>query len=167
MPTCGVTDEPSCSNLNGARGQWSNVVDFDQPDVEHIECLVANKGGRVKLPLLTIGKEMLPPAHVETRDECGDWLSLEESTVGRWLAFRMLLAAAHDAALCSACAPLILWQLTSSDTVDAYKAWCKLGELFHDTQHARDAAWVPNDRVPRFINLARLFYRSMLLVGLA
>ena len=146
------------------RGQWSNVIDFDQPDVNHIPCLVSRVGDRVSLPLLSISKEMLPPAHVQTRDEHGDWLSLEESGVGRLLAYKMLLAAADDAELCLACAPAVLWQLTGSDTVESFKAWCRLHDLMHSNGPLHGATRAPNSLVPRFLNLARLFHRSVLLV---
>jgi hypothetical protein len=144
------------------RGQWSNIIDFDQPDLRHLPCLIAPWGGRVSLPLLTIAKEMLPPAHVQTRDEHGNWLSLEESSKGRRLAFTILVAAAKEASLCMNCAPRLLWRLTSSDTVQSYKAWRNLNEILRNIPIPTSTT--DSYVILRFLNLARLFYRSVLIV---
>jgi len=128
-----------------------------------IPLLVPPSGDRLLLPLLTFPKDLLPPAHVFTRDERGDWISLEESGTGRRIAYAILLAAAQNANLCTLCAPAVLWDLADSNTITAHKAWRQLGTCMHLPPHPRSAAWTPNAEFVQFVMIARLLYRSVLL----
>lgn len=146
--------------MHERRGQWTHNVDFDFPDIH--STLLRQNPDRVLLPLFTFNKHLLPPAHVETRDETGEWLSLEESDCGRRVAYAMLLAAAERAELSGRICPDRLWVLTGSDTIAARRAWVGLAQRREEPTPARVAA--PDGAVASFVILCRLFCRSMYLV---
>jgi hypothetical protein len=146
--------------LEERRGQWTVNVDFDMPDVRHIRLLSPNED-RLRLPLLTFPKDLLPIAHVDIRDETDNLVSLENSLLSRKLALAVLLSRAEKAKLCVEHAPGLLWQLTDGNTISAFQAWTSLKNL-----SSTGAPTTPANLHGRLelAMAARMFYRSMYLV---
>jgi hypothetical protein len=148
--------------LDERRGEWSVNIDFRVPRVDKIALLtkpseVDGHCPNYLVPLLTFPKDFLPPAHIKTLDEQGSYLSLADSETSRLTSFVILLATATQADIALVSTNWDhLWQLTSPDTVDAYKAWLTLENVLRPQ--------APTELTARFFKIAQLLTRSVLLL---
>lgn len=151
------------------RGQWTVSVDFlIDGRFAAIESL--RRDEEILVPLFTFSKEIMPRAHVRTKDERGHGVSMAGTRRSRRIACMMLMVLAADAGIWQHAVPLLA-DLTDADPRVAGPAFTALTELL--PEHTSKVDWeVPGaglasrgEQLAAFASAARLFHRSVILLA--
>jgi hypothetical protein len=146
------------------RGQWTVSVDFTlDKRFRKVPSLLERNEGLV--PLLTFSKDVMPAAHVRTRDEKGDVFALASTRKSRLIECMMLITLAHRAdVLCDVHG--FLADLTDTDPRLAEPA-------FQEVERCVESKWASLgaqathgvEALVKFACAARLFRRSIILLA--
>lgn len=114
--------------LKDRRGQWTVDIDFEVPDALS-SVSFANAGRNLLVPLLTLEKDLMPGAHVDTRDEHDDQIPIASTRTSRAMSTAMLFSMAAQAGLCLNEVGSTIIELTSSNVNEASIAYVELMKL--------------------------------------